>query len=50
MSLLHAFSLALLGLSLYLYLPLRAALEILPCWGNPVTFAGVFWAGFPDSW
>ena len=33
----------LLGLSLYLYLPLRTSSGVLPCWGNPVSPRGFYW-------
>jgi tetratricopeptide (TPR) repeat protein len=33
----------LIGLSPYLYLPLRAHQRPFPCWGNPVTLKGFFW-------
>ncbi|HEY5039019.1 MAG TPA: DUF2723 domain-containing protein, partial [bacterium] len=32
-----------LGFSLYLYLPLRAALGANPCWGNPINLKGFYW-------
>ncbi len=40
---LYASSLGVMGLSLYLYLPLRAVLGVLPCWGNPITLRGFYW-------
>ncbi len=33
----------LLGLSIYLYLPLRAHLNCLPSWGDPTNVSGFFW-------
>lgn len=36
-------TLLLVGLSLYLYLPLRASSGVLPCWGHPTTLRGFFW-------
>jgi len=36
-------SLILMGLSLYLYLPLRSALGVLPCWGAPQSLQGFIW-------
>jgi hypothetical protein len=32
-----------LGISPYLYLPLRSGLHPLPCWGNPVSPTGFLW-------
>ncbi|HET9870691.1 MAG TPA: DUF2723 domain-containing protein, partial [bacterium] len=42
-SLLLALTAGLLGLSPYLYLPLRAALHAWPSWGAPVTWTGFRW-------
>lgn len=39
----RAFTLTLVGLSLYLYLPLRGALGIQPSWGAPQVWAGFRW-------
>jgi hypothetical protein len=42
-TLVYSFAVALIGLSLYLYLPFRTTLGVQPCWGNPVTLKGFYW-------
>jgi hypothetical protein len=39
----RAISLAGIGVSLYLYLPFRAALHCQPCWGNPINLKEFYW-------
>ncbi len=40
---LFSVSILLLGLSPYLYLPLRASQGVLPCWGHPTNTGGFVW-------
>lgn len=42
-ALVHGLTLVLVGLSLYLYLPFRAASGCQPCWGDPTTWKGFWW-------
>jgi tetratricopeptide (TPR) repeat protein len=38
-----AFTVLVIGISPYLYLPLRAKQAPFPCWGNPITLKEFFW-------
>ncbi len=42
-TLFFAMTVGLMGLSLYLYLPLRTLWNPTPCWGNPVHLEGFYW-------
>jgi tetratricopeptide (TPR) repeat protein len=46
----QSLSLMAVGLSLYLYLPLRSALGALPSWGDPKTFGGFIWGVTRESY
>jgi tetratricopeptide (TPR) repeat protein len=46
----QALSVIVVGLSLYLYLPLRAALGVLPSWGDPKSLSGFMWVITRESY